>query len=175
MHQQQPSTVPFWSPDVWLGLEMLRDIQFELPCSYFKQLTIITRALTFGSGRGNPKIFGCALCTRSWTPLSKFLDPPLAIIWVPCEQPRDRYSKTKFATCGCEEKIAGHVPRELSRKVYHFLRHGGRATCEVIRWKGGKGLEVPYMYVPLSSKAIGYKEARSFASVPCGNAMIIPT
>ena len=24
-------TVPYWSPDVWLGLEMLRDIQFGLP------------------------------------------------------------------------------------------------------------------------------------------------
>jgi len=42
------------------------------------------RALTSGSGRGNPKIFGCVSCTRSWTPLSKFLDPPLKHlgIWI---------------------------------------------------------------------------------------------
>ena len=41
----------------------------------------------------------------------------------------------------------GHVPRELSSKVYHFLRHGGRATCEVAgRRKRGNGLEVPCVY-----------------------------
>jgi len=63
---------------------MLQDIQFGLPAilnyslaSYRSVATIITCALTSGSGHGNPKIFGCASCTRSWTPLSKFLDPPL--------------------------------------------------------------------------------------------------
>ena len=37
MQQQQPGklhthvSVPYWSPDIWLGLELLRDIQFGLP------------------------------------------------------------------------------------------------------------------------------------------------
>ena len=50
-------SVPYWSPDVWLDLELLRDIQFGL--------------LRAGSGRGNPPNFGCASCTSGWTPLSK--------------------------------------------------------------------------------------------------------
>ena len=29
------------------------------------------------SGCGNPKIFRCTLCASGWTPLSKFLNPPL--------------------------------------------------------------------------------------------------
>ena len=45
------------------------------------------------------------------------------------------------------DEIRGHVPRELSREVWHFLRHGGRSTCEVIgRRKGGNRLEVPCRY-----------------------------
>ena len=28
-------------------------------------------------------------------------------------------------------EIVGHVPRELSRMVWHFLVHGGQTTCEV--------------------------------------------
>ena len=46
-------SVPYWSPDVWLGLELLRDIQFGLPAilnnslaSYRSVATIITCALT---------------------------------------------------------------------------------------------------------------------------------
>ena len=42
-------SVPFWSPDVWLGLELLRGIQFRLPAilnnslaSYQSVATIIT-------------------------------------------------------------------------------------------------------------------------------------
>ena len=56
-------SVPYWSPDVWLGLEMLWDIQFG--------------HLRAGSGCGNPKIVGCASRTCGWTPLSKFLNLPL--------------------------------------------------------------------------------------------------
>jgi len=41
----------------------------------------------------------------------------------------------------------GHVPREISRKFWHFLRHGGRSTCEITgRRKCGNGLEVPCVY-----------------------------
>ena len=44
------------------------DIQFGLPAMYLRA----------GRGVANPKIFGCALRASGSTPLSKFLDPPLA-------------------------------------------------------------------------------------------------
>ena len=76
-----------WSPDVWLDLELLWDIQFGLPAilnnslaSYQSVVTIITCyecIYVTGSGHGNPKIFGCTSCASGWTPLSKFLDLPL--------------------------------------------------------------------------------------------------
>ena len=56
-------SVPYCSPDDWLGLELLWDIQFGLQRDE--------------SGRGNPKIFGHASRASGWTPLSKFLNPPL--------------------------------------------------------------------------------------------------
>ena len=53
--------------DLQTFLELLRDIQFGRLCA--------------GSGRGNPKIFGCALC--QWlNPLSKFLNPPLLLSYL---------------------------------------------------------------------------------------------
>ena len=54
----------------------------------------------------------------------------------------------RFAVCLVKgEVVVDHVPRELSRKIWHFLRHCGRATCEVTgRRKFGKGLEVPCVY-----------------------------
>ena len=40
--------------------------------------------------------------------------------------------------------VIGHVPREFSRVVRHFLLHGGTLTCKVSgRRQRGKGLEVP--------------------------------
>ena len=29
------------------------------------------------------------------------------------------------------ETIVGHVPREMSRTFWHFIRHGGRVGCEI--------------------------------------------
>ena len=55
----------------------------------------------------------------------------------------------RFAVCLLKPGAVtvGHVPRDLSRKIWHFLRHGGKATCEITgRRKFGKGLEVPCVY-----------------------------
>ena len=54
----------------------------------------------------------------------------------------------RFAVCVKRgDEIVGHVLRELSSKVWHFLRHGGRSSCEVTgRRKRGNGLEVPCRY-----------------------------
>jgi len=85
-------SIPYWSLDVWLGLELLRDIQFGLPAilnnslaSYQSVATIITsltcvvNVLTWQEvGVAVQKIFGCTSCINGWTPLSKFLDLPLA-------------------------------------------------------------------------------------------------
>ena len=60
----------------------------------------------------------------------------------------DRNDYDRYAVCVKKgEQIVRHVPREYSRKVWHFLRHGGTSTCEVTgRRKRGNGLEVPYVY-----------------------------
>ena len=61
-----------------------RDIQFGLPAilnnslaSYHSVATIIICALTCRKWAWQPKIFGCASYASGWTPLYKFLDPPL--------------------------------------------------------------------------------------------------
>ena len=70
-------SVLYWSPDVWLGLELLWVIQFGLPAILNNSLASYQSVAVTRSGRGNPKIFLCALCASGWTPLSKFLNPPL--------------------------------------------------------------------------------------------------
>jgi len=62
--------------------------------------------------------------------------------------------------CECEE-LRKIVSWELSSKVWHFLRHGGRVTCEVTgRRKCGNRLELP-LHTTLC-KAMAYKRSRSF-------------
>ena len=53
-----------------------------------------------------------------------------------------------FAVCVKRDEInIGHIPRELSLEICHFLRHGERPMCEVIgRRKRGNGLDVPCRY-----------------------------
>ena len=71
-------SVPYSSPDNWLGLELLRDIQFRQNPNWISQSNSSHECIhATGSGRGNPKIFRCALRASGWTPLSKFLNPPL--------------------------------------------------------------------------------------------------
>ena len=62
--------VPYWSPDVWLGLELLRDIQFGLPAILNNSLASYQRSVPVSdnnyvchecinvtiSGRSDPKI-----------------------------------------------------------------------------------------------------------------------
>jgi len=57
---------------------------------------------------------------------------------------------------GKGEQIVDHIPRQLSRKAWHFLRHGGQATCEVI---GTRKQGSSTVYIPLRSKETVYKEA----------------
>ena len=56
-------SVPYWSPDVWLGLELIRDIQFGLPA-----------ILQDRKWAWLPKIFGCTSRTSGWTPHFKFVN-----------------------------------------------------------------------------------------------------
>ena len=68
-------SVPYWSPDVCLGLELLRDIQFGLP-AILKLSTKILLCVSWmhlcdRKWAWQPKIFS------GWTLLSEFLNPPL--------------------------------------------------------------------------------------------------
>ena len=33
-----------------------------------------------------------------------------------------------------KDDVVGNIPRELSRFVWHILKHGGTVTCEVHHW-----------------------------------------
>ena len=84
------------------------------------------------------------------------------ILQLSCEEDNDhdRFSVSVMKA----EFVVGHAPRRLSRTVWYFLRHCGKATCEVTgRRKFGNGLEVPCLY-SISSLACS-----SFA-LPCQNA-----
>ena len=51
--------------------------------------------------------------------------------------------------------IVGHIPRELSRAYWYFIRHGGTISCEVTgSRKRGIGLEVPCVYKIVGSKKL---------------------
>ena len=68
-------SVAYWSPDVCLGLELLRDIQFGLP-AILKLSTKILLCVSWmdlcdRKWAWQPKIFS------GWTLLSEFLNPPL--------------------------------------------------------------------------------------------------
>ena len=72
-------SVSYWSPDVWLSLELLRDIQFGLAAilnnslaSYDNNYVCHECISMTRSGGGNPKIFGCALCASGLNPFLNF-------------------------------------------------------------------------------------------------------
>ena len=44
---------------------------------------------------------------------------------VHCLALKERNEHDHFAVCVKRDEVIGHVPRELSREVWHFLRHGG--------------------------------------------------
>ena len=94
---------------------------------------------------------------RVWSPVVG------EILQLSCEEDNDhdRFSVSVMKA----EFVVGHSPRRLlSRTVWHFLRHCGKATCEVTwRRKFRNGLEVPFLY-SISSLACS-----SFA-LPCQNA-----
>ena len=66
MQQQHTHVpVPYWSPDICLGLELLRDIQFGLTAVLNKSLASYDNdcvchkcIYVTGSGCGNSKIYG---------------------------------------------------------------------------------------------------------------------
>ena len=86
-------SVTYWSPDIWLGLDLLPDVQLGLPAilncslaSYQSIATIITCMCVMNAhinmpevGVATPNFVGCVSCASGWTPLSKFLDPPLLL------------------------------------------------------------------------------------------------
>ena len=54
--------------------------------------------------------------------------------------------------------IVGHVPREVSRIIWHFIEHTGIVDCRVTgRRKHGKGLEVASIYCFLAKNSMIWK------------------
>ena len=75
-----------------------------------------------------------------WTP---FVGEQLQI----CREGGNVHDRYAVSVKKDDGTLVGHVPREISRIFWYFLRHGGNITCEVSgRRKRGKGLEVPCLY-----------------------------
>ena len=84
---------------------------------------------------------------RAWSPVVG------EILQLSCEEDNDhdRFSISVMKV----EFVVGHVPQRLSRTVWYFLRHCGKATCEVTgRWKFGNGLEVPCLIILWGKSAL---------------------
>ena len=50
-----------------------------------------------------------------------------------------------------DDRIVGHIPREVSKTAWYFLEHGGEIRCEITSRQrrsevAGKDLEVPCTY-----------------------------
>ena len=84
---------------------------------------------------------------RAWSPVVG------EILQLSCEEDNDHYH---FSVSVMKvEFVVGHVPRRLSRTVWYFLRHCGKATCEVTgRRKFGNGLEVPCLIILWGKSAL---------------------
>ena len=68
MQQQQAQlhthiSVPYWSPDIWLGLELLRDIQFGLPAILNNSLASYEYSILQYSGQ---TIITCVMNALTW-------------------------------------------------------------------------------------------------------------
>ena len=62
------------------------------------------------------------------------------------QEPSNQHDKRAVAVFN-DGIIVGHVPRELSKVLWFFLKHDGKIICEITgRRKRGNGLEVPCIY-----------------------------
>jgi hypothetical protein len=66
---------------------------------------------------------------------------------VKCEEPENIHDRHCVCVVKDDGTVVGHVPRALSKTIWHFLRKAGQGDCEVTApRKHGKGLEVPCKY-----------------------------
>ena len=69
----------------------------------------------------------------------------------------ERNEHNRFAVAVKKENnVVGHMPREISKVAWFFIRHGGEITCEITGRRQrsgvpGKGLKVPCTYTFLGS------------------------
>jgi len=116
IQQQQPGTVahisvPYWSPDVWLSPELLRDIQFGLQAilnnslaSYQSVVTIITcvmNAFTWPKWAWQPNNFRVHFVHQWLNPLSKFLNLPLSIVHACTSSSVTLYNSLRYISWTC--------------------------------------------------------------------------
>ena len=61
-------------------------------------------------------------------------------------EPNNRHDRRAVAIY-LDGVVVGHVPREISKVFWFFLKHNGKIMCEITgRRKCGNGLEVPCAY-----------------------------
>ena len=68
--------------------------------------------------------------------------------------------------------VVGHLPREVARSVFFFIKRGGTCKCEITgRRKKGNGLEVPCIYTFTGAHKLAVKLegllSSSSAGYPC--------
>lgn len=84
-------------------------------------------------------IRGHHISKRSWSPtVGELLEV--------AREPSNPYDRNAVAVLK-EDRVVGHVPRELCRSICTFITGGGSVVCEVTGSRRyGKGLEVPCLY-----------------------------
>ena len=72
------------------------------------------------------------------------------------DNPHDKYA----VAVKQGQKTVGHIPREISKTVAFFLKHGGKVSCRVVSEKhqpsdiAKGGLEIPCVYIFSASPAM---------------------
>ena len=88
--------------------------------------------------------------------------------------PRDHFAVAVFKTCpnSGTRTIVGHVPREISCLLTHFLNHGGEIRCEVTDRRRRSPLVQGGLEVPCSLTLSGKKQLVLKAKVLITNKLL---
>ena len=91
----------------------------------------------------------------------------------------DRFAVAVIKICPARrtQTIVGHIPREISSIIWHFLSHGGKCTVTEIKRRSPLvqgGLEVPCCITLSGKKKLAYK-AETVIKNASNNNLIVAT
>ena len=75
----------------------------------------------------------------------------------------DRCAVAVVRNSDVDDHTVGHLPRELSHVLWHFLNHGGDIQCEVTGRRQRSSLAQGGLEIPCSVKLCGLKKMVAIA------------